>query len=205
MVLHAAFVLDEAALRRIPVEEVMHLCIRDLWFKVPSSFGRTVDWQKFVHPLEQGDIISQTSKLQREEVPVPDLAPDTSSTLYSSSDTDVALHPIHYVQNPGMKRWVKRINKYIDRDVRFADVVLNEKQISSHRKEKSRPFEEVIRTELSVRFAPYSRSKPKVRAYDDMLSFQFTVHGDGGIQSAMIFTFRSTNKDSSRVLRAART
>ncbi|KAK7052950.1 hypothetical protein VNI00_004270 [Paramarasmius palmivorus] len=167
---HAAFVLDEAGLRRVPVKEVVHLCIRDSWFKVPSSFGQMINWQKFAHPLEQGDIVSQILKPKEEEEPIPDLTPDnSSSTSYSSLDTNAVLDPVHYIQNPGTKRWVKRINKYIDHDVRFVDDVLNEKQINSYRKEKSRPYEEVMRTDLSaIRFAPYLRPKRKMRAYDDI-------------------------------------
>ncbi|KAK7054421.1 hypothetical protein VNI00_003619 [Paramarasmius palmivorus] len=151
--------------------EVLGLLIA--WIAPPTEFSSKPDWQELTHPFERtSDLIKDL--FDPKEDSVPDLIPDTGSSLSESSlATELALHPEEWIQNPGTTRWARRIKKIIGRNLPFEQEVTNDKQVVSYAKEKCRSYEEVTRTSrVSVRFAPYLRRKPKKRTRDD-ISFKF--------------------------------
>ncbi|ESK87176.1 hypothetical protein Moror_10918 [Moniliophthora roreri MCA 2997] len=171
VVTNATLALVKVALRCQPIPEVKILEIRRQWWLVPSNFAQKPDWKELGHPLDRlGDPVEEI--LAHKEVEsCPDLVPDTSSSSssYTSLATSTASQHLAWIQNPGTKRWVKKARKIIDRNIGYEEEVLNDKQIKSYRKEKSRPYEEVMRTsQLSVRFEPYLRPKSKMHALDDI-------------------------------------
>ncbi|ESK84017.1 hypothetical protein Moror_11520 [Moniliophthora roreri MCA 2997] len=161
VVSNAGFALIKAAFRRHPVPEVKIMEIRHQWRTAPLSFAQKPDWKELGHPLDRlGDPVEEI--LARKEVePCPDLVPDTSSSSsYTSLATSMASQHLAWIQNPGTKRWVKKMRKIIDRNIGYEEEVSNDKQIKLYRKEKSRPYEEVMRTSrVHVRFEPYLRPK----------------------------------------------
>ncbi|KAK7037296.1 hypothetical protein VNI00_011287 [Paramarasmius palmivorus] len=152
------------------IAEYKVLFLQRQWRMPPSTFEAKPDWQALTHPFDRThDIVADLLDPKKDE-PVPELIPDTSSSSSESSlDTELALHPEEWIQNPGTTRWARRIKKIIGRNLPFEEEVTNDKQLKSYAKEKCRPFEEVMRTSrVSVRFEPYLRRKPTLRARDDI-------------------------------------
>ncbi|KAK7019768.1 hypothetical protein VNI00_017934 [Paramarasmius palmivorus] len=143
------------------------------WYSAPSSFARKPDWQALAHPLDQTDDPIKDILTPKEDLPVPDLIPDTSSsTTDTTLDTEIVLKLWPRINpKPETDRWVGWMKNIIDHKLPFADEVVNDddKRVRSYAKEKSRPYEEVMRTSrASVRYAPYLRTKPKREARDDI-------------------------------------
>ncbi|KAK7037311.1 hypothetical protein VNI00_011302 [Paramarasmius palmivorus] len=150
--------------------EVKILHLQQTWRMPPSTFKDKPDWQALTHPFERTDDLVSDILCPKKEEPVPDLISDTSSSSSDSSlDTELALHPEEWIQNPGTTRWARRIKKIIGRNLPFEQEVTNDKQLESYAMEKCRPYEEVMRTSrVSVRFEPYLRRKPERRSRDDI-------------------------------------
>ncbi|KAK7037272.1 hypothetical protein VNI00_011263 [Paramarasmius palmivorus] len=140
------------------------------WRTPPSTFAEKPDWMALTHPFDQTDDLVADILGSKKEEPVPDLIPDTSSSVSESSlDTELALHPEEWIQNPGTTRWARRIKKIIGRNLPFEQEVTNDNQLELYAKEKCRSYEEVMRTSrVSVRFEPYSRRRPERRSRDDI-------------------------------------
>ncbi|KAK7014463.1 hypothetical protein VNI00_019341 [Paramarasmius palmivorus] len=152
------------------IAESKVLFLQRQWRMPPSTFEAKPNWQALTHPFDRThDIVADLFDPKKEE-PVPELIPDTSSSSSESSlDTELALHPEEWIQNPGTTRWARRIKKIIGRNLPFEQEVTNDNQLESYAKEKCRPYEEVMRTSrVSVRFEPYLRRKPERRSWDDI-------------------------------------
>ncbi|KAK7026839.1 hypothetical protein VNI00_015381 [Paramarasmius palmivorus] len=143
------------------------------WHSVPRTFARKPDWQALAHPLDRTDDPIKDILTPKEDLPVPDLIPDTSSsTTDTTLDTEIVLKLWPRIKpKPETDRWVGWMKNIIDHKLPFADEVVNDddKRVRSYAKEKSRSYEEVMRTSrASVRYAPYLRTKPKREARDDI-------------------------------------
>ncbi|KAK7060993.1 hypothetical protein VNI00_000728 [Paramarasmius palmivorus] len=163
---HAAQVVQKDILKlpvhpppQLPHAETEVIVIAHYWYDVPPTFTQKPDWyQDLCHPLER---MSQALEEQL-------------ATYTSSSDT---LDPEFEVRVARRKpklvtaQWAKKMRKRIERKLPFDKRVSNEKQLRSYAKEKSRPYEEVMRTSrASVPFAPSLKRRP--RSTDDIeLSF----------------------------------
>ncbi|KAK7018047.1 hypothetical protein VNI00_018420 [Paramarasmius palmivorus] len=138
-----------------------------------SPYQSIAEAKALTHPFDRTrDLVADLLDPKKEE-PVPELVPDTSSSSSESSlDTESALHPEEWIQNPGPTRWARRIKKIIGRKLPFEQDVTNDKQQESYAKEKCRTYEEVMRPSRdSVRFEPYLRRKLALRARDDISSW----------------------------------
>ncbi|KAK7037314.1 hypothetical protein VNI00_011305 [Paramarasmius palmivorus] len=165
--LHDKIVWNGLPLRSRSEVKLLDLSLK--WHLPPPAFSPKPDWQELTHPFERtSDPIKDL--FDPKEEPVPDLISDTSSSSSESSlDTELALYPEEWIQNPGTTRWAKRIKKIIGRNLPFEQEVTNDNQLESYAKEKCRPYEEVMRTSrASVRFAPYLQRKPERRTRDDI-------------------------------------
>ncbi|KAK7017522.1 hypothetical protein VNI00_018601 [Paramarasmius palmivorus] len=143
------------------------------WGTAPPTFARKPNWQRMAHPLDRTDDPVKDILVPKADLPVPDLVSDTSSsTTDSTLDTETVLRLWPRIKpKPETDRWVGWMRNIIDHKLPFADEVVNDedKRVRSYAKEKSRPYEEVMRTgRASVRYAPYLRPKPKREAKDDI-------------------------------------
>ncbi|KAK7017519.1 hypothetical protein VNI00_018598 [Paramarasmius palmivorus] len=166
---------DQVVRRRCPwngLVESKLVVIYTHWRTAPPTFARKPDWQKMAHPLDRTDDPIKDILVPKADL-LPDLIPDTSSsTTDSTLDTEIVLKLWPRIKpKPETDRWVGWMRNIIDHKLPFADEVVNDKdkRVRSYAKEKSRPYEEVMRTtRASVRYAPYLRPKPKREAKDDI-------------------------------------
>ncbi|KAK7026845.1 hypothetical protein VNI00_015387 [Paramarasmius palmivorus] len=174
---HSARTLyDQVVRRRCPwngLVESKLVVMFTHWRTAPPTFARKPDWQKMAHPLDRTDDPIKDILVPKADLPVPDLIPDTSSsTTDSTLNTEIVLKLWPRIKpKPETDRWVGWMKNIIDHKLPFADEVVNDddKRVRSYAKEKSRPYEEVMRTSrASVRYAPYLRPKPKRGAKDDI-------------------------------------
>ncbi|KAK7037275.1 hypothetical protein VNI00_011266 [Paramarasmius palmivorus] len=125
-----------------PFQNILEVGVLDIsgqWYAPPATFAQKPNWQDLTHPFERTHNPIRDILDPQEEGPVPDLTPDIfSSTLESSLDTELALHPTEWLQNPGIKRWTRWTKKIIDRNLPFEEEVTNDKQLESSAKERCR-------------------------------------------------------------------
>ncbi|ESK88252.1 hypothetical protein Moror_5482 [Moniliophthora roreri MCA 2997] len=170
VVSNAAATLFAAVLRRSPVEDIKVMVIQNKWYKAPLSFAQKPNWKELGHPLDKHSDPVEEILAHKKDESCPDLISDTSSlSSHTSLSTSMASQHLAWTQNPGTKRWVKKMKKIVERSIGYEEEVSNDKQTKSYRREKSRPYDEVMRTSrVSVRFAPYLRHERQIRAFDDI-------------------------------------
>ncbi|KAK7026843.1 hypothetical protein VNI00_015385 [Paramarasmius palmivorus] len=172
----ARILFDQIVMRGRPskgLTECKMMTMFARWQSAPPTFACKPDWRALAHPLDRTDDPIKDILNPKEDFPVPDLILDTSSsTTDTTLDTEIVLKLWPRIKpEPETDRWVGWMKNIIDHKLPFANEVVNDddKRVRSYAKEKSRPYEEVMRTSrASVRYAPYLRSKPKRKAKDDI-------------------------------------